>query len=81
MKGLIFIKEDLIKKAVLILALVVFNFLPVTFSAWANPCTGDFDCDSDCDGTDAATFKADFGRGRLMNPCEPCFAALKIQLL
>ena len=37
-------------------------------------CEGDFDCDGDCDGTDAATFKIDFGRSLfdnthvLMNP-------------
>ena len=38
-------------------------------------CEGDFDCDNDCDGTDAATFKVDFGRGTFDNPCEvnnPC---------
>ena len=38
-------------------------------------CEGDFDCDNDCDGTDAATFKLDFGRSTFGNPCEdgdPC---------
>ena len=38
-------------------------------------CEGNFDCDEDCDGTDAATFKADFGRGGYNNPCAtgtPC---------
>jgi hypothetical protein len=38
-------------------------------------CEGDFDCDGDCDGTDAAKFKADFGRSTFKNPCEtssPC---------
>ena len=33
-------------------------------------CEGNFDCDEDCDGTDAATFKADFGRSIFSNPCE-----------
>ena len=38
-------------------------------------CEGDFDCDNDCDGSDAALFKTDFGRSFLDNPCEsdnPC---------
>jgi MSHA biogenesis protein MshQ len=38
-------------------------------------CEGNFDCDVDCDGTDAANFKEDFGRSSLGNPCEtadPC---------
>jgi hypothetical protein len=33
-------------------------------------CEGNFDCDGDCDGTDAATFKIDFGRSTFENPCE-----------
>ena len=32
-------------------------------------CEGNFDCDSDCDGTDAASFKTDFGRSGFLNPC------------
>jgi hypothetical protein len=38
-------------------------------------CEGDFDCDGDCDGTDAAKFKTDFGRSGFNSPCinnEPC---------
>jgi hypothetical protein len=38
-------------------------------------CEGDFDCDGDADGTDASTFKIDFGRSPLGNHCEagdPC---------
>lgn len=38
-------------------------------------CEGDFDCDGDCDGTDAAKFKTDFGRSGFYRPCinnEPC---------
>ncbi len=38
-------------------------------------CEGNFDCDGDCDGTDAATFKADFGRSEFSTPCQagnPC---------
>ena len=36
--------------------------------AWE--CEGNFDCDDDCDGTDAATFKIDCGRSTFDNPCE-----------
>ena len=36
-------------------------------------CEGNFDCDQDCDGTDAATFKADFGRSLFNNPCNNDF--------
>jgi hypothetical protein len=32
-------------------------------------CEANFDCDEDCDGTDAATFKVDFGRSTFLNPC------------
>jgi len=32
-------------------------------------CEGNFDGDSDCDGTDATLFKADFGRSPFLNPC------------
>ena len=32
-------------------------------------CEADFDCDGDCDGTDAGQFKLDFGRSAFDNPC------------
>ena len=36
----------------------------------------DYDCDCegnfDCDGTDAALFKQDFGRSGFNNPCPGC---------
>jgi hypothetical protein len=38
-------------------------------------CEGNFDCDADQDGTDAAVFKGDFGRGQFTRPCTnllPC---------
>ena len=38
-------------------------------------CEGNFDCDEDCDGSDAGTFKVDFGRNDFFNPCTnglPC---------
>ena len=34
-------------------------------------CEGNFDCDGDVDGTDAAVFKSDFGRSGFNNPCPP----------
>ena len=38
-------------------------------SASVCDCEGNFDMDSDIDGSDAATFKIDFGRSSLNNPC------------
>lgn len=35
-------------------------------------CEGNFDCDQDVDGTDAFTFKEDFGRSVMGNPCPNC---------
>ncbi len=38
-------------------------------------CEGNFNCDGDVDGSDASTFKADFGRSLVLNPCaneSPC---------
>jgi hypothetical protein len=35
-------------------------------------CQGNFDGDQDVDGTDAATFKADFGRSPFFDPCSGC---------
>lgn len=32
-------------------------------------CEGNFDCDEDCDGTDAAAFKTHFGRSLFVDPC------------
>ena len=32
-------------------------------------CEGDFSCDGDVDGSDASTFKADFGRSAMVHPC------------
>ena len=32
-------------------------------------CEGDFQCDLDVDGLDAATFKQDYGRSIFLNPC------------
>ena len=35
-------------------------------------CEGNYDGDSDVDGTDASVFKSDFGRSSFSNPCPPC---------
>jgi len=38
-------------------------------------CHSDLDCDADVDGTDASTFKRNFGRSGIKNPCsdvDPC---------
>ncbi|GEM_PF-6840579 len=38
-------------------------------------CEGNFDGDRDVDGTDASTFKADYGRSKMLDPCaaeNPC---------
>ena len=38
-------------------------------------CEGNFDCDIDCDGSDAASFKQDFARSDYTRPCtneDPC---------
>jgi len=32
-------------------------------------CKGDFSCDGDVDGSDASTFKVDFGRSIIVHPC------------
>ena len=36
---------------------------------FAQPCEGNFDCDQDVDGTDAAAFKEHFGRSGFQRPC------------
>ena len=39
-------------------------------------CEADFDCDGDVDGSDASSFKDDFGRSQFLNPCTdqaPCY--------
>jgi len=39
-------------------------------------CEGNFDCDRDVDGSDASTFKNNFGRSSFLDPCtdlDPCY--------
>jgi hypothetical protein len=41
-----------------------------------NECHADFDCDGDVDGSDVITFKPNYGRCRVTNPCsdaDPCY--------
>ena len=54
------------KQIVLFLTVFLLS-TPIAFAQ--DICEGNFDCDGDCDGTDAATFKADFGRSLFDNPC------------
>ena len=61
-------------KRLLILSVVVVTFVfsvsaPNVFALPGNQCEGNFDCDVDVDGTDAALFKSDFGRSSFSNPC------------
>jgi hypothetical protein len=62
------------KKLLLMLAwLFCFSVTPVMAQDY---CQGNFDCDLDQDGTDAAVFKKSFGRTALSNPCtydNPCY--------
>ena len=49
---------------------IVLLLVPLTASA-QDFCEGNFDYDDDQDGTDAFTFKTDFGRSSFGNPCPP----------
>lgn len=57
----------------LLALLLVLLLVPLSTSA-QDPCEGNFDYDQDVDGSDAFTFKEDFGRSLLGNPCpaSPC---------
>ena len=59
------------RRKVLILLLYIVMFPAFTVFA-QDYCNGNFDCDEDVDGTDAAVFKADFGRSPFKNPCPGC---------
>ena len=60
------------KRLGVILAVLVFTFSLSVSAVFAQPCEGNFDCDTDVDGTDAAVFKEDFGRSQFKNPCPGC---------
>jgi hypothetical protein len=59
------------KRKVLTLLVCILIFLPPAVFA-QDYCNGNFDCDEDVDGTDAAVFKGDFGRSPFKNPCPGC---------
>jgi hypothetical protein len=40
-----------------------------TYGVASSPCAANFDEDEDVDGSDASTFKGDFGRSSMLNPC------------
>ena len=53
------------------------NIVTINDAIAMSACFGDFDFDTDVDGSDAAIFKADFGRQHYDNPCtndNPCNA-------
>ena len=51
--------------------LIVLLLVPITTSAQIDYCEGNFVYDDDQDGSDAFTFKEDFGRSPFGNPCPP----------
>lgn len=53
-------------------AVIVLFLVPLTVAA-QDFCEGNFDCDQDVDGTDAAVFKEDFGRNAFSSPCDNCY--------
>jgi len=63
------------KRLIVALAVAVIFIFPLSISpVLAQPvdyCEGNFDYDRDQDGTDAFTFKTDFGRSTILNPCPP----------
>jgi len=60
------------KTTIKVLALVVWLFIVSAPPVLAQDfCEGNFDYDSDQDGSDAFTFKTDFGRSTFGNPCPP----------
>lgn len=62
-------------KKTIVLGLILLLLVP--FAAVAQDfCEGNFDYDRDQDGTDAFTFKTDFGRSILVDPCPGGFTAV-----
>ena len=64
----------MIRKRILITSLIITGCLffltsNTVLSQETSQCLGDFDFDGDCDGSDAATFKTDFGRSSFVDPC------------
>lgn len=61
----------MIMKALGLMVCVV--FISASTALAQGLCEGNFDCDTDVDGSDAAVFKEDFGRSQYLNPCGNCF--------
>jgi hypothetical protein len=55
-------------KKIIVLCSIVLLLMPFT-ALGQDFCEGNFDYDRDQDGTDAFTFKTDFGRSSIMDPC------------
>jgi len=53
---------------IIVLCSIVLLLMPFT-ALGQDFCEGNFDYDRDQDGTDAFTFKTDFGRSSIMDPC------------
>jgi hypothetical protein len=64
--------EEKMKKLLALITILLLAMVPVAMAQEIDYCEGDFDCDGDCDGTDAALFKQDFGRSSFGNPCPAC---------
>jgi len=60
------------RKVIISMMMVLAIAFSVSFVLAQEPCEGNFDCDQDVDGTDAAVFKEDFGRSQFRNPCPGC---------
>ena len=62
----------MMKRLMVVLAVTVFMFsLSVSAVMAQDFCEGNFDYDKDVDGSDASTFKQDFGRSSILDPCPP----------
>jgi len=56
-------------KRIIVLVSILMLLVPFAAVAQVDFCEGNFDYDQDVDGTDASTFKADFGRSPFKNMC------------
>lgn len=59
-----------ISKTLVLTVCLLLVLVPIVV-AQIDCCKGDFVGDGDQDGTDAFTFKTDFGRSSISNPCPP----------
>jgi len=56
-------------KRIIVVSSIVLLLVPFTAFAQVDYCEGNFNYDQDVDGSDAFTFKSDFGRSGISNPC------------